>query len=398
MLGDRITELALPLTALSIMGASALEVAVLSGMLWLPALLSVFVGAWVDRQPWRRRILVASDVGRAGLLALVPILHVFGGLSMVALYIVAFGIGCGSVIFAAASPSYFVSLVEPKDYVRANSRVSGSGAITYVVGPAASGWLIALLTAPNAFIVDAASFLVSAALIARSRAYRSRQPKDGGQLPVDRPVFQESFQALLALARHSVLRPVLITTAGMNLANTAILGILTTFLSRTLAFSSGEIGLIFAIAGMGGVLAAVLANTLARLAGVGVIISLSAVGFNLPFGALFWVKGDRPLPVLVLGLIGATAMFCVVLYDVRDNAVIMSVMQDCNRGKLIGAFTTVNYGVRPVGSVIGGALVSVVGFNCSFLALAVGGSLLASFLIFSRVSRLRSVDEANDCS
>ena len=325
--GDRITELALPLTALSILGASALQVAALSAVLWVPAFFSVLIGAWVDRQPWRRRILMACDVGRACLLGLIPLFHMLGCLNMANLYLVGFGVGCGSVVFSAAAPSYFVSLVEQKDYVRANSLISGSGAIAYVVGPAAAGWLIAILTVPNAFIIDAASFIVSACFIARSRAYRRPQMEEESSAEV-RPLFVESMKALVTLAHHPILRPILITTASMNLANTAILAILTTFLNRVLGFSASQIGMIFAIAGLGGVAGAVCANPLS------------------------------------------------------------------NRLRL-GAFTTVNYGIRPIGSLLGGALVSLIGFNYSFLLLAVGGSCLASFLIFSRVSRLHVVDEAH---
>jgi len=393
MLGDRITELALPLTALSVLGASAFEVAVLSAVLWVPAFFSVFVGAWVDRQPWRRRILITCDVGRACLLGLIPLFHILGSLSILGLCLIAFGVGCCSVVFSAASPSYFVSLVEQKDYVRATSLINGSGAVAYVVGPAAAGWLIAILTAPDAFTVDAASFLVSACFIVRSRAYR--KPQLDEEEGTHQPLIIESMRALAMLARHPILRPVLITTASMNLANTAILAILTTFLNRVMGFSASQIGVIFAIAGAGGVVGAVSANALTHRLRLGTVISIAAIGFNLPFGVLFWMNGDRPVPGVVLGLIGAVAMFCVVMFDVLDNAVILAAMDDRNRGKLVGAFTTVNYGIRPVGSILGGALVSLIGFNYSFLVLAVGGSLLASFLIFSRVSRLASIDEAH---
>ena len=274
--------MALPLTALSVLGASAFEVAVLSAILWVPAFFSVFIGAWVDRQPWRRRILVACDIGRACLLGLIPVFHILGCLSITSLYVIGFGVGCGSVIFSAASPSYFVSLVEQKDYVRANSLISGSSAIAYVVGPAAAGWLIAILTAPNAVLVDAASFLVSAALIARSRAYWRRAPLEGEETDAH-PLFVESLKALVALAHHPILRPILITTASMNLANTAILAILTTYLNRVLGFSASQIGVIFAIAGWGGVIGAVSANGLANHFRLGTVISFAAIGFNLPY-------------------------------------------------------------------------------------------------------------------
>src|SRR6266550_1519434 len=70
--GTQITLLALPLAAIVVLGASPLEVGVLGAVEFLPFLLFTLpAGVWVDRLP-RRRILIAADVGRAGILAVVP--------------------------------------------------------------------------------------------------------------------------------------------------------------------------------------------------------------------------------------------------------------------------------------------------------------------------------------
>ena len=51
-LGDRVSELALPLIAVTTLHASAAEVGVLTAAIWAPNLLSLVVGAWVDHQQW----------------------------------------------------------------------------------------------------------------------------------------------------------------------------------------------------------------------------------------------------------------------------------------------------------------------------------------------------------
>ena len=56
--GDRISELALPLVAVTVLQASATEVGLLAAVVWLPNVVAVLVGAWVDRQPRPRRLLV----------------------------------------------------------------------------------------------------------------------------------------------------------------------------------------------------------------------------------------------------------------------------------------------------------------------------------------------------
>ena len=54
-LGDRVSELALPLIAITILGASSIEVGVLTAAVWAPQLLSLLMGAWVDQQQHKRQ-------------------------------------------------------------------------------------------------------------------------------------------------------------------------------------------------------------------------------------------------------------------------------------------------------------------------------------------------------
>jgi MFS family permease len=389
MLGDRITEVALPLTALTVLGASPMQVALLSVATWTPAVASVFIGAWIDRLATKRPVLIGCDLGRAGLLALIPILHLAGVLHLSTLYVIAFCVGTMGIAFGAASPGFFVTLVAPKDYVRANSMIGGSNAVAFVVGPAAAGWLVALLSAPGSFAVDAGSFLVSALFLARSRShFRPVTPS------VERaPLLAEIKEALKVLVRHRYLRPVMLTASAMNLANTAIMSILIVYLSDALGFDSVRIGIVLGLAGVGGVCGAVLANRIAARFGMGRAICAGAIGFNLPFGALFWIREPGQVNLLVLGLLGASAMFCVVLFDALDNSFLLAAMDDANRGKLTGGFTTINYGARPLGGLLGGVLASTLGMPTAFGLCALGGTLLAALVIFSPVRKIRDINE-----
>ena len=64
-LGNRVSELALPLIAITALGASSIEVGILTAAVWAPQLLSLLIGAWVDQQPRKRRLLIISDVLQA---------------------------------------------------------------------------------------------------------------------------------------------------------------------------------------------------------------------------------------------------------------------------------------------------------------------------------------------
>ena len=172
-LGDRVGELALPLIAVTALHATATEVGLLSAAVWLPYLLSLFVGSWIDHRRHKRRILVCADLARIAVLGTVPVLYAAGALTLWHLYAVALLLGVGEVFFNTAMPSVFVTLVEREAYVAAGSALSASRSGSFIAGPALGGWLVQLLGAPFALLANALSFAGSALLLGRIRLRES---------------------------------------------------------------------------------------------------------------------------------------------------------------------------------------------------------------------------------
>ena len=127
-MGDRVTELALPLLAVTVLDASASQVALLAAVVWLPNLLALVVGTWVDRQPRKRRLLVVADVARALVVTTVPVAALFGALTLAHLFAVAVLLGAWSTLFRSAWQPFFVTLVRRDQYVEANGLLSASRA------------------------------------------------------------------------------------------------------------------------------------------------------------------------------------------------------------------------------------------------------------------------------
>src|SRR5258705_10302049 len=112
LLGDQITMLALPLLAVLVARAGAVEMGYLTAAGLVPHLLfSLVAGAWADRVPYKRRIMIVADIRRALALLAVPALYFLNGLSMPQLYLVAFAVGTLSVLFEVCRTTLFVSLV-----------------------------------------------------------------------------------------------------------------------------------------------------------------------------------------------------------------------------------------------------------------------------------------------
>ena len=386
-LGDRVTELALPMIAAVTLKASATEASALAAVTWTPNLLGVFLGAWVDRQRRKRRLMIGADLARAAVLVSLPIAAVFHAVTLGQLYVVAALCGTAAVLFNTSYPSFFARLVPRSQYVSANSKLAGTRSASFMVGPAAGGVLIAATSAPFAVLVDSVSFLFSALTISRVRVPEP-QPES-----VEVSVARRAKEGILYIAREPILRSTLACATTVNfftfVANTSLLIL---FANRVLHLSGGAVGVALGIGSSGALLGAVLAPRLARRIGVGRGIAVGAVLFPAPIALVAVAHGSLWLCAAVLALAEFLGGLGVMLFDVNLNSLQTAVIHDAVRSRVSGAYTTVNYGVRPLGALVGGVLAGTLGMRPTLLVAAVGGAMSALWLLTSPVLGIRSLD------
>ncbi|RJO73314.1 SgcJ/EcaC family oxidoreductase [Nocardia panacis] len=170
MFGTYITAQALQVLAVLVLGASAFELGMLRAAQWLPYLLfGLFAGVLVDRYRRKPVLLVAADISRAGLLALIPLAAYAHALRMWLLIAVVFVFGAASVLYDAAHQSFLPSLVPPELLTRANARLEQSSSVAQVAGQAMAGLLIKVAGSAAAVLADAVSYLISGLVLARMR-------------------------------------------------------------------------------------------------------------------------------------------------------------------------------------------------------------------------------------
>ncbi len=391
--GDRVSELALPLIAVVVLHATPGQVGALTAALWLPSLLSIVVGSWADHRLQKRRILVYADLGRAGVLLTVPLAYAFDVLSLPLLFAVAFAAGLGQVFFNTSYPPFFVSLVRRREYVDANAKLSLSRSASFIAGPAAGGALIQILTAPVAVLVDAVTFLYSALVIGRL---------DVTDRPVDADPGESWRQRVVKGARFVLadryLRAGLGCSTTINFFTFMSFALLILFASRDLGLSAGAIGLAFGVGSVGGLLGAAVAPRLSRRFGVGPMVVAGAVLFPAPLALVAVAGGPVWMAVTVVAAAEFLSGLGVMIFDINLNSIQVSVIPDGLRSRVSGAYTTVNYGCRPLGAFIGGVLGSTIGLRETFVVAAVGGVLSTLFLVGSPIPRVRSVDRLRPAS
>ena len=388
--GDRITELALPLIAVTTLHASAPTVGLLTAAVWAPNILSLFIGSWVDHQLRKKRLLIVADVLRAVVLLSLPLAHWFGVVTMGQLVAVALLAGLGQVLYQTAYPSFFVSLVRRDQFVEANGLLSSTRSVSFVGGPALAGGLIQVFTAPVALVLDALSFVVSALLIGRVKV---------PERPVDEAedgLLRRARDGMRLVLRHPYLRASLACVTTINFFNFVAAALLILFASRELGLSAGGIGLALGIGATGGVLGAVLAGRVTRRLGVGGTICVGAVLFSAPFALLPLAGGTLWMRMGVLGLVEFISGFGVMLLDVPLNALQTAVTPDEIRSRVVGAFSSINYGIRPVGAVLGGFLGEWIGIAPTMVLAAAGGTLSILWLMGSPIPGTRTIEELDE--
>jgi MFS family permease len=386
--GDRVTELALPLIAVTMLHAGATTVGFLTAAVWAPNLVSLFIGTWVDHQARKRRLLIAADVVRGLTLATLPIAHWLGAVTLAQLFAVALVAGLGQVLYQTSYPTFFVGLVRKDQYVEANSLLSGTRSASFVAGPAVGGGLIQALTAPVAVLVDAASFAVSAAMISRVRVVEP--PVDASGQP---GLWRRAREGMALVTRHPYLRASLACATTLNFFNFVAAALLILFASRHLHLSAGVIGLAFGVGAVGSLVGALVAGRISRLIGVGPTIAFGAVLFSAPIALIPLAGGPIALRASVLAIVEFWSGVGVMCFDIPLNALQTAVTPDGVRSRVAGAFATVNYGIRPLGAIIGGVLGSTVGIAPTMVVAAVGGSLAFLWLLPSPIISTRTIEE-----
>ncbi|MBK3568501.1 MFS transporter [Streptomyces sp. MBT62] len=392
--GDRVSELALPLIAVGALRASANQVAWLTALAWTPNLLGLFLGAWVDHRPGKRRLMLLADLFRAAVLLTLPIAYVLGTVTLGQLYTVALLTGTAAVVFNTAYSSFFAHLVPPTAYVEANSRLSASRSVSFIAGPAVGGGLVQALTAPGAVLADALSFVASAILVGRTRVDEPLREVSAGPSLVRR-----AKEGLAFVLHEPVMRAGLLCATTVNfftfLSGT---GLVVLFADRALQLSPGAIGLAFGIGATGGLLGAVASPAIARRIGIGRSIVVGAVLFPAPFALIAAATGPTWTRLGILGAAEFLSAFGVMLFDVNLNSLQASVVPDHLRSRVAGAYSTVNYGVRPLGALVGGEVATLMGLRVTLVVAAVGGALSAVWLVASPIPGIRVLKPASDRS
>lgn len=377
--GSRVTDLALPLTAVLVLGANEEQMGLLVAAGNLPFLFfGLLAGVWIDRVR-RRPLLVGVNLVDALLVGSIPVAAALGVLSMPQLILVAFGSGVTLVVGTAAYQAFIPSLVGRRRLVDANSKLEISSSIATIAGPSIGGFLVQLFTAPIAVALDALSFLAAVVGLVLVRRPEPPPPPahERGRLGAE---IREGLMAILGDAR---LR--LITACGAThnfFSNGMLVAVYFLYAVRTVGLGPAEIGLVLAAGGPGVLLGAVLAGRVPRLVGVGPTIAhmqtLTGVS-RLLVAAAVALAPPFAFAVLVLAefLLGVARP----VFNVNQLSLRQSITPDRLLGRMNASIRFLMWSVTPLGALSGGFIAASLGLPA---AVAVGavGTLAAAVWVY----------------
>jgi MFS family permease len=390
--GDQITQLGLPLVAVLTLGADATQMGTLTAVGLLPHLLfSLLAGVWLDRVRERRRLMIAADLGRAALIASIPVAYVLGILAMPQLYVVGFLSGTLSVIFDLSWNTLFVAVTQRDRYIEAQALLNGSRSLASVAGPTVGGLMVQVLGAPLAMLGDAISYLGSVVFLRRIRAPEPPIEHEEGSTR------ERLLAGLSFVVRDPIMRPTLLSVATVNMFTFASSALFILYATTILGVSPGALGLALGVGSVGAVIGAIFASRIGRRIGLGPAYALGLLIFPTSLLLIPLADADMSMALILALLLGSEfgAGFGVMILDINIGAIIYARTPDRIRARAAGAFRFINYGVRPIGALFGGLLGTAIGVREAIWVTTIAAICGVLFLVGSPILRLRDLPEVS---
>lgn len=382
--GTRVSYLALPLLAVSYLHATTFEVALLrTAQTAAYLLLGLQVGAWTDRTR-RGPIVVAADLGRAAVLAWVPIGAALGVLTVWQLDVVVGLAGVLTVFFDVARRSYLAHLVPAADLVEANTKLATNMSVAAVCAPAAGGVLVQWIGAPFAIAVDAASYLWSGLWL---RGMRTPEPPPA--TPPRRGLAREIGEGLRLVFGHPILRALGLHDACVSLCQSINTAVIIVFLVRQVHLSAGVIGVLSTVGLLGAIASSALTRRVGQRVGrarllwiVGIVIG---VGFTIE---ALTAPGWRLVFAVASTFLASAG---IIVLNIVESSYQQAVCPPELRGRMNATGSFLAWGMIPLGSILGGVLGTAFGLRPTLWIAGAGALAASAWLLCSPLRTLRDL-------
>jgi MFS family permease len=398
MIGDWVLFVGLPIYIYTLTG-STLATGIMFIAESLPRiLLSSVAGVFADR--WdRKRTMIVADLLRA--LLLLPLLAVQSVDQIWIIYLVAIGMNCISQFFGPAQGALLPNLVDEEHLMAANSLNAISNNCTRLVAPALGGALLGLLGLGAVVLLDSASFLLSALLIALINVPTQSTADQGSTsaaspaepLPQWTTLWRDWLDGIQVVASDRTITAIFVAL-GITMMAEGILNVLfVVFVSQTLQGDAQTFGWLVSAQGIGGLLGSMLIGQVSKTISPARLIALSGITNGLILLAIF----NMPSLWLALALF-VLAGLPVVGFFVGMQTLLQTSVPDHFRGRVLGALGTTLALMVLAGQALASLLGDVVG-SLPILSLTglfnILAGLIALLLLTRALPQAAALEESN---
>jgi len=354
---------------------------------WFPAAVAAPFGGMVgDRFP-RLRVMVLSDLVRAGALAAAAAAVGLGG-PAVSVYLLAVLVMLVSQAFQPAEAALLPTLAEtPEELTAANVASTTIEAAGYFVGPALAGILLAVSNVETVFAVTAVAFLWSAAMLAliRLRAPEPTREAARGNWK------QEALAGFRTIWRDSRLRLIV----GLFAAQTLVYGAFTVLTAvaaiQLLNLGSPGIGYLNAALGVGGLVGGVVAVALVGVRRLAFTFGLALILWGTPILLIgVWAKAVPAFVLIAIAGLGLT------IVDVAGFTLLQRAVPEEVLARVFGVLHSAFYLTGGIGAIVAPPLINWLGIRGALIATGavLPAVTIPTFGLLARIDRTLRVPTA----
>lgn len=336
------------------MTGSGVAVGVVTGLQFLPVLLAgPWGGVLADRLD-KRSLVISAQVVAAALALLLGIVTAAGVVELWMIYLLAFLLGCVTVVDVPARQSFVMEMVEPDDVANAVGLNTTVFTSARVIGPAISGVLISVVGIAPCFFINALSYVaVIAGLLAMDRG----ELRHVDPIPRAKGQIREGF-AYVWSRRELRSTMLLLAVVGTLAFNFRVL--LPLMARSTFGGGAGLYGTLSAALGAGTVVGALVSAARARPTRNLLVASAFAFGVLMITAG---VASNLALAVLALVPLGAVSM----AFITTVNSSLQLASIDAMRGRVMALYSVLFLGTTPIGSPFVGWLAERFGVTSAFV-------------------------------
>ncbi|MGI8855934.1 MAG: MFS transporter [Thermomicrobiales bacterium] len=356
LLGDWALAVGLPLFVYALTGSTVATGAMVIARLIPRVLLSSVAGVFVDR--WdRKRTMVCTDLLLA--LFLLPLLAVRDADRLWIVFLAQLAESSLVQLFRPAERALLPRLVGEEYLIPANSLTAMNNNLARLIGPSIGGFLFAVLGLNGVVVIDAASFLIAATMIAAisTQARPDRAARIGATTPRKAwvAVWREWLDGLRLVPSSRLIVALFLFGAITGFGENVMSTLFVPFVTKILGGDGLAYGWILSAQAVGGLAGSLVVGHLSGRITPPRLLGFSAVLFGLTDLAIFYYPLFVPgfvLALLLMVIAGILSAGMIVSYLTMQQTAVA----DAYRGRLFGAFETTEALVGLFGAGLAGLL------------------------------------------